>query len=111
MSSDGWLLFPLFIIVLMTGTNPLTPVPLLMMLMMTNTLTQLLPNPIPILDYNVLELSGPASAQTDQQRQAQRSSSSAGSVQLHKAEVKSVARTPCPMHLTEPSTARLRPPS
>ena len=52
---DAWLLFPLALIVMMTGANPLSPVPLLMLLLMTNTLTRLLPNPIPVLDYTVID--------------------------------------------------------
>ena len=30
---DAWLLFPLALIVMMTGANPLSPVPLLMLLL------------------------------------------------------------------------------
>ena len=53
---DAWLLFPLCILVMLAGSHPLSPVPLLMMLAMTNTLTRLLPNPLPLLDYPIIEL-------------------------------------------------------
>ena len=81
---DAWLLFPLALIVMMTGANPLSPVPLLMLLLMTNTLTRLLPNPIPVLDYPVIDFAtAPPAALSQSTAQLQRQGTAAhGAVQL-----------------------------
>ena len=44
---DAWLLFPLALIVMMTGANPLSPVPLLMLLLVpsfSRTVNAVLPS-------------------------------------------------------------------
>ena len=75
---DAWLLFPLALIVMMTGANPLSPVPLLMLLLMTNTLTRLLPNPIPVLDYPVIDFApAPPAALSQSTAQLQRQGTAA----------------------------------
>ena len=60
MGSDAWLIFPLMIIVLMTKTSPLSPVPLMMLLIMTRTFDKLLPQPIPLLDYPLFNAPSPS---------------------------------------------------
>ena len=65
MSSDAWLLFPLMLIVLMTKASPLSPVPLMMLLIMTKTFDKLLPQPIPLLDYPLFNAPSPSSGSSN----------------------------------------------
>ena len=68
MGSDAWLLFPLMLIVLMTRTSPLSPVPLMMLLIMTKTFDKLLPQPIPVLDYTPFNAPSPSSSAQETRR-------------------------------------------
>jgi hypothetical protein len=57
-SDDMWIMLPLLLLMYMSGTKE-WGVPILMALMMTHTLTTLLPNPIPVLDFNPVDAPSP----------------------------------------------------
>ena len=87
MSSDAWLLFPLMLIVLMTKASPLSPVPLMMLLIMTKTFDKLLPQPIPLLDYPLFNAPSPSSGSSTTvdaaaAHETRRHSAAAASLQL-----------------------------
>ena len=58
--SESWFLLPLLLLMWMSGTKQ-WGVPILMALLMTHSLTALLPNPIPLLDYNPIVVEPAAS--------------------------------------------------